>query len=365
MRASLSRAMLRYGGGLLLHTASSGPVSGLDTLYLRLEHGGHAGTGEVRINIAYLNGIEPETCLRSVLDVLNGLDWSMEPGAMQSELAGQGNVIAPVRMLIDSALYDLLARKQGVTVCAMLGGEALPMVRHSTNQTLFISSTNRFLAQAETYVARGFRDLKVRVGSGDFAEDMARIAALRDRFGDTVKLAIDANGSWSEAEAAENLRWLARFRLAYVEQPVAAGDWDMLKRLGQTSPLPLMLDESVASAADIDEIVSAKGHLWAHLKLVKLGGIAASHAAAKRLSGANIPFMVGQMNEGAVATAAALHLSCAVGPRFAELYGADGLENDAASGLLYRDGGVEGPATSGFGLEFDASKAHLVKEFEA
>lgn len=364
MRASLHRAMLRYGGGLLLHTASSGPVGGLDTLYLRLEHGRHSGIGEVRINIAYLNGISPETCLEEALAVLGSWDWSLDPVAMQAELAARTDVIAPVRMLIDIALHDLIAREKGVTVFAMLGGAA-PIVRYATNQTLFISSTERFLAQAESYLTRGFRDLKVRVGGDDFSEDVARLAALRDRFGDAVKLAIDANGSWSEAQAAANLQTLARFGLAYVEQPVAPGDWDMLNRLAEASPLPLMLDESVATSADIDAIVAAKGRLWAHLKLVKLGGIAASLAAAKRLLGANIPFMVGQMNEGAVATAAALHLSCAVGPRFAELYGADGLDNDAAVGLVYRDGGVEGPATTGLGLEFDASKAHLVKEFEA
>lgn len=365
MKASLHRAQLRYGGGLLLHTASSGPVDGLDTLYLMLEHGPHTGIGEVRINIAYLNGISPELCLEKTMSFLGGVDWSLEPAAMQAELALQKGVIAPVRMLIDIALHDLIARESGVTVSTMLGGGAASVVRYHTNQTLFISSTERFLAQADAYVARGFCDLKVRVGGGDFAEDVARIAALRQRFGDAVKLAIDANGSWGEAEAVENLRVLTRFGLSYVEQPVALGDWDMLNRLAEASPLPLMLDESVATSADMDAIVAARGRLWAHLKLVKLGGIAASFAAAKRLAEANIPFMVGQMNEGAVATAAALHLSCATGPRFAELYGADGLENDAASGLVYRDGGVEGPAHAGLGLEFDASKAHLVKEFEA
>lgn len=365
MKASLHRAMLRYGGGLLLHTASSGPVGGLDTLYLKLEHGSHAGIGEVRINIAYLNGISAEACLEQALRVLDGLNWSMRPEAMQAELAGLTEVIAPVRMLLDIALHDLIAREKGIAVAEALGGKVGAPLRYATNQTLFISSTERFLAQAETYVNRGFRDLKVRVGGGDFADDIARLAALRERFGDTVKLAIDANGSWSEVEATENLQTLARFGLAYVEQPAAPGDWDMLNRLAEKSPLPLMLDESVAASSDVDAIVAAGGRLWAHLKLVKLGGLAASLAAAKQLAAADIPFMIGQMNEGAVATAAALHLSCATRPRFAELYGADGLENDAAVGLAYRDGHVEGPATTGLGLEFDASKAHLVKEFEA
>jgi len=365
MRASLHRATLQYCDGLLLHTAASGPVAGLDTLYLWLEHGGHIGIGEVRINIAYLNGISPEVCVEQALLTLGDMDWSQEPAAMQAELAARTDMIAPVSMLIDIALHDLVARSNGVTVCAMLGGKAGSMVRYATNQTLFISSTERFLTHAGTYVARGFRDLKVRVGGGDFSADIARLEALRQNFGDEVKLAIDANGAWSETEASENLLALARFGLAYVEQPVAPGDWDILGRLAEASPVPLMLDESVATSADIDAIVALNGRLWAHLKLVKLGGIAASLAAARQLSNANIPFMVGQMNEGAVATAAALHLSAAVSPRFAELYGADGLENDAADGLVYRNGGVVGPATTGLGLEFDAARTHLVKEFGA
>lgn len=363
MRATLYRAMLQYGGGLLLHTASSGPVGGLDTLYLRLERGEHVGIGEVRINIAYLNGLSPEMCLEQALAVLEDINWSVGSSIIQAVLSKRTDVIAPVRMLIDMALHDLMARESNVPVSATLGGEAGQPVRYATNQTLFISSAEQFLAQAEAYVNRGFRDLKVRVGGGDFADDLARLAALRQRFGDGVKLAIDANGSWGEAEAEENLKTLARFGLTYVEQPVAPGDWDMLNRLAEKSPLPLMLDESVAAPSDIDAIIVAGGRLWGHLKLVKLGGLTASLAAAKRLSDAGIPFMVGQMNEGAVATAAALHLSCAVQPRFAELYGADGLENDAAAGLVYANGDVEGPATSGLGLKFDASKAHLVKEF--
>ncbi len=163
MRATLHRATLHYGGGLLLHTASSGPVPGLDTLYLRLEHERHVGIGEVRINIAYLNGISPETCVEQAMLTLGGMDWSKGPAALQSDLAALTDVIAPVRMLIDIALHDLTAREQGVTVCSMLGAPATSAVRYATNQTLFISTAERFLAQAETYVTRGFRDLKVRV----------------------------------------------------------------------------------------------------------------------------------------------------------------------------------------------------------
>lgn len=361
MRASLHRAMLHYGGGLMLHTASSGPVSGLDALYLHLDDGAITGTGEVRINIAYLNGLSAEAVEQEAIAVFEAIDWSRKADALLSD---RPTASAPVRMLLDGALHDLVSRRCGLPLAHWLGSDPGSPISHTTNQTLFISSSERFLEQAEEYVSRGFRDLKVRVGSGGFPEDMARLESLRSRFGADIKLAIDANGAWTYEEAVENLSALETIGLAYVEQPIAAGNWGALSELAEKSPIPLMLDESVAGQSDVDAIIAVGGRLWAHLKLVKMGGIAPTMKAALRLRKAGIPFMIGQMNEGGLATAAALHVACAVQPQFAELYGADGIQNDPASGLIYENGRVSGTRSAGLGLEFDASKTRLIREFE-
>lgn len=364
MRARLYRSMLHYGEGLMLHTASSGPVSGLDTLHLLLDDEGISGVGEVRINIAYLNGYAPEEVVQSVTETCSRIDWSQTAEDLLLRDGFFETISMPVRMLIDIALHDLAARRAGMSVASRLGALAPAAVRHATNQTLFISTRERFLDQAQAYVDRGFRDLKVRVGAGGFAEDCERLQALRDRFGDQVKLAVDANGAWSPAEAAARLDHLARFDLAYVEQPIAAGNWNALANLADRSPIPMMLDESVTSPADVDRIVAAGGRLWAHLKLVKLGGITPALKAARQLRAANVPFMIGQMNEGGIATAAALHLAVATEPRFAELYGADGLVDDPASSLGYTSGTVGGnEGACGLGMTFDASKAQSIEEF--
>ena len=364
MRASLHAADLHYGGGLVLHTASSGSVPHLAELYLRLERDGIVGIGEVRANIAYLNGLSPQAVTADALAACAAADWSRPPEQL---LAGMDQwaapYSAPVRALIDAALHDLVARRAGRSVSSWLTGAEPAPVSAPTNQTLFWSSDEDFAARAARYVERGFRDLKVRVAAGDIARDLSRIAHLRERFGDSVKIAADANGQWSEGEAARHLQALAEFGLAYVEQPIAAGDWAALGRLAASSPVPIMLDESVTGAADVERICDAGGRLWAHLKLVKLGGIGPTFRAARRLAAAGVPFMVGQMNEGAAATAAALHVVHATAPAFAELYGADGLIDDPASGLAYGDGTVSVAAAPGLGVSFDASRAHLIREF--
>jgi len=363
LRVSLHSADLHYGGGLVLHTASSGSIPHLTEIYLRLDDGETIGIGEVRANIAYLNGFAEATVVECAAGAVGEVDWTRDPVDLIATMAEWGApLIAPVRSLIDCALHDFVARRQHLTVAAWLGAAEQKVVRE-TNQTLFWSSFEEFLAQAQAYVDRGFRDLKVRVAAADFAEDLRRIAVLRARFGTQVKIAADANGRWSAAEALEKLDALAVYDLAYVEQPVPPGDWGAVDCLADRSPLPVMLDESVATQDDVARICAYGGRVLAHLKLVKLGGIAPTVAAARRLSNAGVPFMIGQMNEGAAATAAALHVACATLPAFAELYGADGLIDDPVSGVLYTAGTVHTGHASGLGVAFDAAATHLIGDF--
>lgn len=366
MHLSLHRATLTYGGGLTLHTSSSGPVAGLDTLYLAMRDGdGVAACGEVRINIGYLNGLAAEGIVSEALRLLPAI--ARLPG-LEASLENPPDVLskasAPLRMLVDLALYDLVAKRRGAPLAALLGGAGLraDTIASATNQTLFVSDDETFLRRAEAYVARGFKDLKVRIGAADFAKDLGRIRLLRERFGAQVELAADANAAWSVDDAPARLEALAAFGLLYVEQPVPPVSFDVLARLAETSPVPIMLDESVRGEDDVGRLAAGGHRLMAHLKLVKLGGLTPALRAARDLAAAGVPFMIGQMNEGGLATAAALHLSAATRPAFAELYGADGLIDDPAPGLRYADGEVAVPARPGLGLSFARERTRTLWE---
>ncbi|AHF78095.1 Mandelate racemase/muconate lactonizing protein [Sodalis praecaptivus] len=363
MNASLYRADLHYPH-LQLHTASSGSVPALESLYLCLRDRGLEGIGEVRINIAYLNGYSAQQVLDDVVAALGDWDLARPARTLLAALEqDHGHRLAPTRMLLDMALHDLVAKQVGTSVSGLLSAEPASPVMAHTNQTLFWTSEADFLRQAGDYVARGFTSLKVRIGIGTLQQDVDRLRALRSRFGDGVHLAADANGQWQPDHAADNLAALAPLRLGYLEQPLAPAYDDRLPALAAQSATPLMLDESVSHEADIDRVIALGGRVWAHLKLVKLGGIAPTVRAARRLRDAGVPFMIGQMNEGAAATAAALHVTHLTRPRFAELYGADGLGDDPVSGLRYQHGTVQCLSPLGLGVTFAAHQATLIQEF--
>lgn len=361
MKAKLWRGDLHYGG-VTLHTAASGAVHALDTLWLQLEDAGEKGIGEVRLNIAYLHGYSEQQVVDNLLTALRRWDWQADARRMLAEVhADDSSLLAPSRMVLDMALHDLLARQAGVSLAAWLGAPSAAQ-RFATNQTLFWGSEAQMLAQAQGYVERGFTQLKLRVGVADFATDLARLQSLRHTFGDAIGLAIDVNGQWSPAQAHRVLPQLQALGLSYIEQPLAVVNDRYLPELQQYE-IPIMLDESLNSTAAIDRLIAANGALWGHLKLVKLGGLAPTLAAARRLQTAEVPFMIGQMNEGHAATAAALQLCRVLQPAFAELYGADGLTDDPVSGLAYEHGKVAVNDSPGLGVQFSAARATFLQEF--
>ena len=361
----LLAASLHYPPELVLHTASSGRIKELDELYLVIERDGRlAGFGEIRENVAYLTGLQPRAVRQGIAALVRALDWSQP----HDEVAAQflrvcTDTPAISRALVDTALVDWAARARGIVVSELFGAPFRP--EHTTNQSLFVSDDAHLRTMAKRYAARGFRKLKLRVGARSLREDCARLALLRELFGDGVELAIDANGAWPLDDAIANLREMARFDLAYAEQPIAAGNWEAALRLADASPVPIMLDESLISPDDIDCVIEARGKLWAHLKIIKLGGVTPTISCARRLAAAEVPFMIGQMNEGAAATAAAFHCTITTNPAHAELYGADGLIDDPVQGVSYADGTVRVERAPGLGVQIGTHNLETLWEIRA
>lgn len=348
----LSAAWLHYAPGYEVFTATSGKLRGLRAVYLTLDYGDVIGRSEIRTNIAYLSGVDPDELERRIWQACGALALSDDPAGDRARV----DAILPgaptgVRLLVETALADAAARRAGVSAAALLaGGASPPALRSPTNQTLFLLSDADLLARAETYVRRGFRALKLRMGAGDPAQDLARARLLRERLGATAELSCDANGGWSRETAARMAAALKELDFDYVEQPLPAEDLDGAVALTRATGMRVMLDESVAGLEAVRRAAETRAGLMLHLKLAKLGGLDRLMAAAKiaRENGAAI--MVGQMNEGALATATALAAAAALSPERAELYGGDNLVDDPFEGLTYRDGFVEAAGDVGYGV---------------
>ena len=337
---------------------ASGSVRALEEVYVRLlTDEGVAGHGEARGNSHYLTGDTPDRVAAEILQHLGPRLVGRDPRDWHALLADLDRAVVGAhgaRSALDIALHDLIGQLYRLPVYEILGGavrDSLP-----SNQSIFYGPPDTAARQAAAYVAEGFRFLKIRAGLRPFQRDVDRIRAVREAIGPDVSLAIDLNMAWTAREAVTHLRRLAPFDLAYVEQPVDYRDLSGLRQVTQHTDIPIMADESVQSLDDVLVLARDRVVDLLHLKLIKLGGIVGLWRAAAIAETAGLELMIGQTNEGGLATAAAAHCGLAVKARYLELYGSQGLVEDPASGFALC-GGVatitEGP---GLGVTLDVSR---------
>lgn len=210
---------------------------------------------------------------------------------------------------VDMALWDLYGQLYAIPVYKLMGGARKQIV---TDITISVNAPEEMARDAMDAVGRGYDTLKVKVGANP-ALDVARLAAVRAAIGDKTRLRIDANQAWKPKEAVRLLNQMQErgLDIEFVEQPVAAHDFEGLKYVTQRSYVPVLADESVFSPRDAMTIMRMGAADLVNIKLMKCGGLynALQIAAAAEVYG--VECMIGCMLEAKVSVNAAVHLACA------------------------------------------------------
>lgn len=159
---------------------------------------------------------------------------------------------------------------------------------------------------AEMVATSGCGTAKVKVADPgqDFADDLARVAAVREALGPEGKLRVDVNAAWTVLEAVERIGRLSGYDLEYVEQPVrTVAELIELRRL---VTVPIAVDEAVRLSADPLEAVAAGAADVMVLKVQPLGGV---HRALDLARRAGLPVVVSSALETSVGLAGGVHLA--------------------------------------------------------
>lgn len=348
--------------------ASSGTVTHLQEVYVKLTADtGEVGWSEVRGNCEYVTGDTPERIVAVLQHRLAPCLLGKNPlqrNAINRELDRliAGNSAA--RAAIDIALLDLAGKHYHIPVAQLLGG--IVQSSFASDATIAFGTVEQARQEATDYLQAGFRVLKVRVGT-DRVLDLARVAAARERIEqlgltEEMLFCVDANQGWSVKEAAIRIAQYAPLGVEWLEQPVPAEHIAGLKALKQMSTIPIVADESCKSIADVARIAAEDAADIVHLKIVKAGSIANLQQMMSIAEAFHIPVMLGQMDEGRLATAALLHAAAASNAKHFEVWGFQRVkaEDDPASALIVENGRVHLPAGAGLGISVDENRLHKV-----
>jgi len=254
------------------------------------------------------------------------------------------------RAALDIALYDVFTKYLDVPLVKFLGQKIKRML---TSNTIGIKGVKETLEEADDYVKRGFKVLKVKLGK-NLDEDVERIIKLREKFGNGLAIRVDANQGYTREQTIQFYGRTYDFNIELIEQPLQANEVAVMKSLPREVREVLAADESLITPVDAVELI--KPPLAArifNIKLMKCGGISQGLKIADIALHEGVDLFWGCNDESIVSISAALHaaFSCA-NTKYIDLDGSFDLSKDAVTGgFILKDGYMYCSDKPGLGVE--------------
>ncbi len=187
---------------------------------------------------------------------------------------------------IDMALWDARARACGVPLVTLLDGAPTPIPAYASLRAM---SPESAAAEAQDMLTLGFTALKIKIGRGDLAADLAAIRAVRRAVGDGVRLMVDYNQSLTVPEAIDRARALDEEGLFWIEEPTRADDYAGHARIALAATTAIQLGENWWGPHDAAKSIAAGASDHAMLDVMKLGGVTGWLRAAALVEAAGLP----------------------------------------------------------------------------
>ena len=186
---------------------------------------------------------------------------------------GRSGVATQALAAIDIALYDLKAKRAGLSLAKFLGAYRDSVQTYNTSGGFLNASLDEVKARATVLLEEGIGGIKIKVGLPDTQEDLRRVAGIREHIGWDVPLMVDANQQWDRATALRMGRQLEQFNLIWIEEPLDAYDFEGHAHLANVLDTPIATGEMLASVAEHKGLINANGCDIIQPDAPRVGGI--------------------------------------------------------------------------------------------
>lgn len=173
--------------------------------------------------------------------------------AMQGHVhyVGRGGIASFAISALDTALWDLRGQRLGQPLWLMAGGAGRHCKAYAGGIDLNFPLP-KLLDNVRGYLARGFNAVKIKVGQPDLADDVARVAAVRELIGPQRRLMVDANYALTVEQGIAAARAFAPFDLLWFEEPTLPDDYAGFGRIADATAMPLAMGENLHTMAEFE-----------------------------------------------------------------------------------------------------------------
>jgi L-alanine-DL-glutamate epimerase-like enolase superfamily enzyme len=327
---------MRHFAVVMARVRTNEGVSGLGYTYTVGKTGGAAVRAHLEHDLApLLIGEDP----RRVERLWERMWWALH-------YVGRGGAACFAISAVDIALWDLKAKLAGEPLWRFLGGHD-PLVKVYAGGIDLEMPPEELREQTHANLERGFRAIKMKVGRARLADDVARVAAMREMLGNEFPLMVDANMRWSPEQAVGAARAFRDFDVYWLEEPTIPDDIEGHVRIARDGGLPIAAGENLHTIYEFQKTIASGAVAFPEPDLSNVGGVTGWMKVARLAEAHNLPVTTHGVHDLHV------HLLAAVpNASYLEAHGF-GLEAFLRHPMKIEDGLVTAPDRPGHGVEFD------------
>lgn len=212
---------------------------------------------------------------------------------------------------IDMALWDIRGKAANMPLYELLGGSKRRLPAYAGGISLGYQPKESLAEEAQEYVARGYKAIKLRLGDSAKA-DIARVLHVRKVLGDDIDILTDANTAYTLADVRRVMPVLADIKAGWLEEPFACNDFSSYREAAKiTSLVPIAAGENHYGRFEFAQLREAGAvQIW-QPDLSKCGGITEGLAIAAMASAYRIPMHTHSSATG-INHAATIHFMAAI-----------------------------------------------------
>jgi L-alanine-DL-glutamate epimerase-like enolase superfamily enzyme len=277
--------------------------------------------------------------------------WGHYRGFVQEGISG-----------IDQALWDILAKAQGIPLYKALGGagrDRVPVYASS----VYIADLDTMQRETREQVSKGHDAIKMKVGRGadigGLRMDIESVRAVREAAGPEIEIGIDVNSAYDAATAIRFCGAIERYDITFLEEPVYPDDIDGYEQIRRHTTIALACGESEFGIFGFRELLRRRAVDIVQPDIARVGGFTGGMRLGALVHAHNVRYAPHTGFSCGVAQLASIHLAAAV----PNLWKCEEMFIDNPLAELFseplpkaRNGVVDLPQRPGMGRELDLKK---------
>ena len=270
--------------------------------------------------------------IEEVIIILNGLSSGViglifqENAEAILKLLSELKLSSSLHFALEQAILSLAIKRNKKFIKEYFGTTKTEI---DVNAVLGFDPAENVLSEIELKLNLGYSTFKLKVGRENFEDDLQLIKKIREKFGDKIKLRLDANGKWKQNDVrglmdyrrgiidnvSERLNQISQFDIEYVEEP--CNNLNSLIEISKSSPVPISVDESIHSIDDALRIINNSKIDFLILKPMIWGGIISSLDLIKKAEERNKKIIISSSFESVIGKGALVFLASLTNHTFA------------------------------------------------